>query len=65
MISIKMIEGHVDGSVGEALPLAQVMILKSPKWSPASGNLLSGESASPSPSAPPPAHALLLTHFLK
>ena len=30
--------------------------------SPASGSLLSGEPASPSPSAPPPAHALCLSN---
>ena len=35
------------------LPLAQVMIPRS--WSPTLGSLLSGESASPCPSAPPPA----------
>ena len=38
------------------LPSAQVMI--SGSWDPASGSLLSGESASPSASAPPPACVL-------
>ena len=43
------------------LPLAQVMIPGVLEWNPVFGSLLSGESASPSPSAIPPACDLWLS----
>ena len=52
--------GHLHGSVVKCLPLAQVMIPRSWDQVPTSDPLPSGESASPSPSAPP--HRL--AHFL-
>ena len=47
------ISEHLDGSVVEHLPLAQVMILGVLGQSPMLGSLLSGESASPSSCAHP------------
>ena len=44
----------------QRLPLAQVMI-RVLGWSPTSGSVLIGESASPSTSAAPPAHTLFLS----
>ena len=58
-----MIRGPWVARLVKCLPLAQVTILKS-GIEPASGSLLSGESASPSPSASPPACALSFAHSL-
>ena len=52
--------GYLGGSVSEASAFGSGHDLRVLGWSPVSGSLLSGESASPSPSDPPPAHACSL-----
>ena len=54
----KTATGRLSGSVGEASALGSGHDLKVLGSSPESGSLLSGESVCPSPSTPPPTHAL-------
>ena len=54
-------QGHLGGSVCEVSIFGLGHDLRVPGLSPTSGSLLSRESASPSPSVPPPAHSLTLS----